>query len=294
VHRFPSMAEKIHYRLEPPRSTAAVASPVQASLWSPRCPLGDKRQRLEPVSECGRAFTLVEILVVLAIMGILAVLLLPAVSSFDTQAKQARCVSNLRRIAAAFHTYAADNGGRFPYAFGDPAPDPSASGGWNNTWASRVAPYLDAKGNSARESAADILSCPSRTEAVSANVATYGINSYMRVGFGGWVIEPNDPKWNYLVARVPDPSRIILVGDMQAANDETLPTADKQSYMGSQGRGPGFRHGAKNATNVDQHTLANMAFCDGHVESLDASKLLLYPPDLASEPIGRRSRWKWW
>jgi prepilin-type N-terminal cleavage/methylation domain-containing protein len=59
-------------------------------------------------------FTLVELLVVLAIIGILVALLLPALGSAKTRAVNLRCQNNLRQIIQASHAYAAENRGTFP------------------------------------------------------------------------------------------------------------------------------------------------------------------------------------
>jgi len=59
-------------------------------------------------------FTLVELLVVLAIIGILAALLLPAVSQAKLRAQRAACVSHLREIGLAFHIFANDHRGKLP------------------------------------------------------------------------------------------------------------------------------------------------------------------------------------
>ncbi|MGQ9575910.1 MAG: DUF1559 domain-containing protein [Thermoguttaceae bacterium] len=52
-----------------------------------------------------RGFTLVELLVVIAIIGILIALLLPAVQAAREAARRSACLSNLRQIGLALHTY---------------------------------------------------------------------------------------------------------------------------------------------------------------------------------------------
>jgi prepilin-type N-terminal cleavage/methylation domain-containing protein/prepilin-type processing-associated H-X9-DG protein len=59
------------------------------------------------------AFTLVELLVVIAIIGILAALLLPALTGAKAGARRIECVSNLRETGLAFHLFANDHGGKF-------------------------------------------------------------------------------------------------------------------------------------------------------------------------------------
>src|ERR1035438_3952601 len=61
-------------------------------------------------SRC-RAFTLVELLVVIAIIGILAALLLPALSRSKASAWRADCASNLHQLGLATLLYWDDNGG---------------------------------------------------------------------------------------------------------------------------------------------------------------------------------------
>jgi len=61
-------------------------------------------------------FTLVELLVVIAIIGILAALLLPALSSAKANAQRTTCLSNLKQINLAVQLYAGANGDTLPAA----------------------------------------------------------------------------------------------------------------------------------------------------------------------------------
>ena len=74
-----------------------------------------------------RAHTLVELLIVIAIIGLLIALLLPAVQAARESARSTQCRNHLRQLGVALHSYQ-DVHGAFPPAFvGEPA-------GWRPSW----------------------------------------------------------------------------------------------------------------------------------------------------------------
>lgn len=74
-----------------------------------------------------RAFTLLELLVVVSIITVLIAMLLPALGKARERVRQANCAGNLNQIGKGFLTYAAESGS-FPLV---PPPRPSNFGKWH-------------------------------------------------------------------------------------------------------------------------------------------------------------------
>ena len=64
---------------------------------------------VEPGRPCTSGFTLIELLVVIGVIGILAGLLLPALSRAKERGRSIKCVSNLKQIGVGIVYYADDH-----------------------------------------------------------------------------------------------------------------------------------------------------------------------------------------
>ncbi len=157
---------------------------------------------------CVRGFTLVELLTVIAIVGILAAIIIPVVGRVRMNSQSSVCQSNLRQIGLATALYVND-AKVFPYS--------TSSTGVN--WRQTLRPYMgvgDPSNSDEKNSSAVV--CPSRTiePAVAADFykATYSCNPRLLVNPS----TPGSPA-SVRASSVTRPAQIILFGDAtQQAN----------------------------------------------------------------------------
>ncbi|MBI2927612.1 MAG: prepilin-type N-terminal cleavage/methylation domain-containing protein [Verrucomicrobia bacterium] len=212
-------------------------------------------------------FTLVELLVVIAVIAILASLLLPALSRGKAAARRAHCTSNLRQVGIGFAIYVGDHH-FYPSDFRafenlvigetlSPIPIADATiGGINQAWLDARRPFL----------------CPAR------NGGDFGYNHYGSgvsqrlanelplLGLGIWLSGAHSAGVLRLVGprRESDlaaPSEMIAFGDVASgfvgASFRNIGSPQEQVSISASS--PGFA--------FDRHeTGANVALCDGHVE----------------------------
>ena len=81
-------------------------------------------------------FTLVEIMIVVAIIGLLAAIAIPAFMRARDNARKSACINNLRQIDGAKDQYAVEQGGTNGMSFDD------AAGGATNAGWNLLCPYI--------------------------------------------------------------------------------------------------------------------------------------------------------
>jgi len=117
------------------------------------------------------AFTLVELLVVIAVIGILAALLLPTLARSKERAKRIQCLNNLRQVNLSLRLYADSNNEKFPQVT-------SGRWAWDVPW--KVADFMVESGASQR-----VFYCPDSGLLAQDNwnLWNYDTNVYRVVGY---------------------------------------------------------------------------------------------------------------
>lgn len=87
-----------------------------------------------------KGFTLVELIVVLAVIGVMVALLLPAIQQVRESARRVSCRNNLKQIGLAIHNYH-DIHNCLPHAFIYSPPSSGVTGFWG--WEVGLLPYLE-------------------------------------------------------------------------------------------------------------------------------------------------------
>ena len=91
-----------------------------------------------------KKFTLVELLIVIAIIGILVSLLMPSLKKARYKAKLVVCANNMRQIGLTVTTYTTDNDGYYPHRGGTHFRWPRAlSNAYNGNDRSLLSEYMD-------------------------------------------------------------------------------------------------------------------------------------------------------
>lgn len=237
------------------------------------------------------AFTLVELLIVMAIIGVLVGLLLPAVVWSRESARRAQCQNNMRQLGAAWLAFATANNGRFPSlaheVHSDEGFDPRNTTRATVSWIQSLRPYLDNNDQ--------IRVCPNDPEADARLTAesVYIGNTNSGVLTDYWVSNSTSYTLNEYFADSSmgertglDVSRVRNLSDVSRpahtilAFESNIPAADAEGGDHTHSTS-WFRPSYTNNWSAVQGDVAtarhngesNLLFLDGHVESVEEEVL---------------------
>ena len=158
------------------------------------CTCGTSRQSRDTLLSA-KGFTLVEVVIVVIILGLLAVLVVPHLSTAANAEREASLRDNLHFLRTQIMVYQAQHGGVAPgYPNGDPTAEPS-----QEVFASQMTMYTDQAGNTSR-TPSDVFKCgpylqrlPKNTLNNNNNIRFVAPNSVFPLqadGLDGWLYQP--------------------------------------------------------------------------------------------------------
>ena len=197
-----------------------------------------------------RGFTLVELLIVIAIVGLLAALLFPVFAKIREKAQETTCASNLRQLGQAFMMYAQDYDQHLPEQWAGRTPTDVGASSVSTAWETYLRPYTKNK---------DINRCPSDTLSKPLKIPATGITLFSSYATTFQV------QGKSLAAIPASALTVLLLENKQNGNigdiDWLVQQLGKQRLQPDDGvvyEQPDFRH----------NEMANYLFVDGHVKSL--------------------------
>jgi prepilin-type N-terminal cleavage/methylation domain-containing protein/prepilin-type processing-associated H-X9-DG protein len=245
--------------------------------------------------QCGHAFTLVELLVVIAVIGILASLLMTALAGSKAKAQGVFCLGNVKQLAAAWLMYADDHNGRLANNFG--GTDAQTNINWaadlldwdltsDNTnlaalTQASLGPYVSQAAAVYHCPADTVLSSPQQAAGWQYRVRSYSMNASVgnagQISAAGYNINNPDYVQFFTLNSVPAASRIFVFVD---EHPDTIYDGYfvNRAYSAQWLRLPASYH----------EGAASFSFADGHAEIhqwLCATTRLAPVPDAAPLPV---------
>ena len=246
-----------------------------------------------------KGFTLIELLVVIALLGILAALLLPALSRAKAYAHSTTCKNHLHQMSLALQMYVDEHHSKYPYYRGLPDPAHNDAVGADSTafWWAKFLPYYPLKWTD------PAYHCPGYKGAINGSVAQKGgwtfpsgsyaynakgvkagnwiANNDLTLGLGGRMSYPSRPGRTAGVAsegQIAAPSEMFAIGESRWKAQGNQGSEGGRDFMQcGMIYGPGYANRGVGAFDPARHGKNyNQLFCDGHVSAM--SPWILFNP----------------
>lgn len=231
-----------------------------------------KQQRLRNPDNAG--FTLIELLIVIAIIGILAPLLLTAVSQAKGRALRIQCANNLRQLGVGLQEFVTENGfypldtDRFSHSGGN--------NGQSISWIMALQTQIHDPSLTNCTPTAGVWKCPAANKPASwpkgqqwdyyysygynkQGLSSYDDTNSLGLGCGFSWAAPAVQE-----SEVASPSRMMAIGDGFVGNGRYV--QDGSANLWRTKTAVDF-HGSTKRSYARHQGRANVVFCDGHVES---------------------------
>lgn len=201
------------------------------------------------------AFTLIELLTVITIVGILAAILIPVTGKMRSSARSSHCLSNLRQIGSGFNIYAQEHQQKYP------APQ---NGATNYYWYEVLQPYTNTKVDIAsleREDLNPVFFCPEwRLHETEWGTDSTNIGYAMSTMLSGTV----DVTKSVMIDQIGNPTQALLLIENPISNPAVFPPTGVDDLEVMKSLLFGSTDQISQGSGRHNHR-ANYLFADGHV-----------------------------
>ncbi|MEM0965253.1 MAG: type II secretion system protein [Verrucomicrobiota bacterium] len=237
-----------------------------------------KTENLRSQNKQVLAFTLIELLAVISIVGILTAILVPAVSLIRTNAQRSSSAQNLRQWTSALMLFINENEKKIPYEGEEDQPSWGSvrSGANEQAWYNVLPPYVGERPLNdlrSRDDRALVIRDGSIHLSPGAEVDeqenlrrpffSYMMNSQLYSGEDS--APSNSGEILIRITSIENPSKTIFITETRTSTEDGAPNESDERVARSKGR--------NNSISFRFNKQTNVAFLDGHIATVDSADL---------------------